>query len=374
MPRSATVTALSTGSAGRPARPVARRNRGYRESLWAIILTLAYAPIAAGAARQPPATARPPHAEPAVEGVRQLFGHKAVVAVGDLHGLAQEGDFYAALVRDPRFAAEVGNVVVEFGSAGTQQIIDRYVAGEEVRFDELRRVWSDLVGWFPGESQLLSYANFFASVRAANSLLPAERRIKIWLGEPQIDWSQTRSFRDVGRLLGNRDQQLFGLLDNLLKQGKKALLIVGWGHLLTPSGAPGQLTDKITEAYPQSLAIVTPFAGYREPACTTKLLSYAQRWPVPALATALPGIWLRSQRQSVACHAIVPEKMSDAILYLGPPQSFTQSPPEPSLYLDLDYFKEISRRSQCCTLKGQPLDWQQLLRDSSAAPHKFEFR
>ena len=57
------------------------------------------------------------------------------------HGLA-EMDFYAAVVRDPRFAREVRNVVVEFGASGQQQVIDRYLAGETVPYGELRKVWS----------------------------------------------------------------------------------------------------------------------------------------------------------------------------------------------------------------------------------------
>ena len=39
---------------------------------------------------------------------------------------------------------------------------------------------------------------------------------------------------------------------------------------------------------------------------------------------------------------------SDAILYLGPPDTLTESPWEPSIYLDPDYFKEMNRRAQCC--------------------------
>ena len=52
--------------------------------------------------------------------------------------LAQEEDFYSVLVRDPRFAARVSNVVVEFGGEVAQDVIDRYVAGEEVPLAELR--------------------------------------------------------------------------------------------------------------------------------------------------------------------------------------------------------------------------------------------
>src|ERR1700743_2706123 len=73
-----------------------------------------------------------PRVQPAIDGLMAAFANHPIVGMDDNHGLAQEEDFYAALVRDPRFAKEVGNVVVEFGGAAAQPIIDRYVNGEPV--------------------------------------------------------------------------------------------------------------------------------------------------------------------------------------------------------------------------------------------------
>ena len=153
------------------------------------------------------ATFPSPRIKPAVEGVLDLFNQKAVVALGDYHGLAQEEAFYIALIRDPEFAEKVGNVVVEFGGEGAQDIIDRYVAGENVPLTELRRVWTDTVGWYPGPASL-GYVNFFANVRAANLKLPPEHRIKVWLGDPSIDWSKINSFRDLQPYLARRDDNV----------------------------------------------------------------------------------------------------------------------------------------------------------------------
>ncbi|HEV2175312.1 MAG TPA: hypothetical protein VGR71_17185, partial [Nitrospira sp.] len=77
--------------------------------------------------REPAAPA--PRVASGVDGVLDLFKQKSVVALADAHGLAQEEAFYSALVRDPRFAKDVGNVVVEFGGSGAQNIIDRYENG-----------------------------------------------------------------------------------------------------------------------------------------------------------------------------------------------------------------------------------------------------
>jgi hypothetical protein len=90
-----------------------------------------------------------PTVSPAIDGVLAAFHDHPLVAMGDWHGLAQEEDFYAALVREPRFARDVGNVVVEFGGAAHQDILDRYLSGEKVLYSQLREVWTDVVGWIP---------------------------------------------------------------------------------------------------------------------------------------------------------------------------------------------------------------------------------
>ena len=69
---------------------------------------------------------------PAVDGILKAFQNHPLVAIGDDHNSAQEEDFYAALVRDPRFPTEAGNVVVEFGGAAHQDILDRYLNGQRV--------------------------------------------------------------------------------------------------------------------------------------------------------------------------------------------------------------------------------------------------
>ena len=78
-----------------------------------------------------------PTVRPAIDGVLAAFQNHPLVGMlnwegADNHDLAQQEDFYAALVRDPRFARDVGNVVVEFGASSAQAIIDRYVNGQDV--------------------------------------------------------------------------------------------------------------------------------------------------------------------------------------------------------------------------------------------------
>jgi hypothetical protein len=378
-------------------------------------ISLPFGVIARTGPLGPPASEPAPQVKPAIDGVLNLFKQRQVVALGDFHGVAQEEAFYSALVRDPRFAEQVGNVVVEFGGSAAQDIIDRYVNGEDVPFTELRHVWTDVVGWLPGPFALGSI-NFYANVRAVNMKLPVAHRIKVWLGDPKIDWTKINSFHDLQPILAHRDDNIFSIIsDEIRKKQKKTLLIIGTGHLVAPDLGPGgprpiSLSIRITDAYPNALAVVTPFTGYIEPECNAKVVARAKDWPVPAVVRPIEGTWLKSELLLPGCNYIPPEQIeqmkkpggvgfgmkwlgpgkppdmisfqinmrsgvkSDAILYLGPQDTLTESPMEPSIYLDPDYFKEMNRRAQCCVPTSYTLNWDNIVQQDSVVLRKFQPR
>src|ERR1700741_4452960 len=87
--------------------------------------------------------APPPKVVNAADGIFAAFKTHPLVGLGEWHNLAQELDFYVVLLRDPRFARDVGNIVLEVGDAAQQAVIDRYVNGGNVPYPELRKVWAD---------------------------------------------------------------------------------------------------------------------------------------------------------------------------------------------------------------------------------------
>src|SRR5215213_3276526 len=90
------------------------------------------------AQREAPKPAIPVDPIPAI---LDAFRLHAVVAPGDAHGNAQAQAFLKSLVRDPRFAATVNDIVIEFGNALYQRLVDRFVNGADVPRDSLRQVW-----------------------------------------------------------------------------------------------------------------------------------------------------------------------------------------------------------------------------------------
>jgi len=91
-----------------------------------------------------------PLVKPAVDGVLDLFKQRPVVAAGRLSLFAQEESFYSSLVRDPRFAESVGNVVVEFGGEVSRALSIAILPAKTCRITELRKVWTETAGWVPG--------------------------------------------------------------------------------------------------------------------------------------------------------------------------------------------------------------------------------
>lgn len=310
-----------------------------------ILALLAASQFAAGQASNVATDNAAPLVQPAIDGVFEIFQTHALVGLGDDHGLEQEMDFYAALVSDPRFARDVGNVVVEFGTARHQSVVDRYLSGSAVPYTELRAVWTDTIGWIP-PAGFLGFARFLASVRETNRLLPPERHIKVWLGEPPIDWSApTRT--ELMNAMSSRDSHPADLIDrSIVTKGKKALIIYGHVHF----GGGGFLGGRIRARHPDSLFALLPYSTIHKPAaCAPQLEQAAEFWPVPVMAA--PRQRVTPDKEWIQC-ATFSGTIFDGLLFLGPVESLTRGAYLPDYVLDRQLRLEMSRRSQ---IGGAPL-------------------
>jgi hypothetical protein len=323
-----------------------------------------------------PPTLPAPAVRSGQDGIFEAFKIHPLVGLGDVHGFAQEEDFFAKLIRDPRFAQDVGNVVVEFGDASEQETIDRYVAGEDVPYEQLRKVWADTAGWVP-TVVFLGYMNFYAEVRAVNLTLPPTQRVHVWLGDPPVDWSKIKARADLPQPADRNEYPANLIKSKILGKQRKALIIYGVGHFL----GHGSLRERIEQSYPGSLFVVTPYFGFTDKSCSETFERTTRDWPDVALAYPVRGRALEEAIHAPGCHfvdasmlgfdkgvteaqkakaiALEDDEASgvagDAMLYLGPSAGLTESPMAPDLYLDLAFRKEIGRRFQIVT--GVPLTY-----------------
>lgn len=97
-------------------------------------------------------------------------------------------DLLGKLVAAPGFADRVNDIVLEFGNAKYQDVVDRYISGENVTIDQIQGAWRDTVGALGPVSPV--YGEFYKTVRSVNLRLPRQRRLRLVLGDPPIDWSR----------------------------------------------------------------------------------------------------------------------------------------------------------------------------------------
>lgn len=362
----------------------------WRAIVLAVVFSVAASGTIAATAQGKPRT---PSVQGAADGIFAAFRQHPIVMLGDAHHLAQEGAFYAALVRDPRFAEEVGNLVVEFGGAAHQDTVNRYVNGENVPYAELRRVWTDVVGWEAPPSQM--YTKLLATVRAVNSRLPPARRIVVWLGEPPIDWAKVHSFDDLDPYMRERDSYPADLINHsILDRGRRALVIYGWPHFLPPrpSDSPFGLNmrDRVEREHPGSTYVVYPYAGFSGSSCTRRFERLASNWKAPALVAplsgsslgsltfrCLPAVGVHPSDASAAARIIraLSRATVDGVLYLGPADTLLHDADNPDLFMDPAYVAEWNRERACCfPPEIATIDADKVLRENTTVPRRYETR
>jgi hypothetical protein len=280
-----------------------------------------------------------------MSGILDAFRTHQIVALGEgIHGNNQAHAVRLALIRDPRFASVVNDVVVEFGSSRYQAVMDRFVGGGDVPYAELRKAWQDTTtphaGW-----DLPMYEEFFRVVREQNASLPADRQVRVLLGDPPIDWSTVRTPEDVGRWLALRSQVVDVIKREVLSKNRRALVLYGDGHLRRYSKwrgsggpAPPTLMNRLEAEGTRAFAIWTN---------TTVQLDRLQKdigtWPTPSLTivrgTRLGALDFKHFAGMETDPPTSMEQQYDAVLYLGPVSSITFSELPASLCTDADYTK-----------------------------------
>jgi hypothetical protein len=163
------------------------------------------------------------------DAVLKEFESHELVGLGESHRSQEFHYFLRRLLQDPSFSKAVNTMVVEFGNARYQATVDRYVSGEAVPPTELSKVWRDIT--VPLAFDTVEYPKFFQTVRAVNKSLPADKKVRVILGDPPIPWEAVTTPEQFQPFAG-RDTFYFQQVDALLKQGRKALLIYGAHHLL----------------------------------------------------------------------------------------------------------------------------------------------
>jgi hypothetical protein len=323
-----------------------------------------------------------------ITGILEMFKTHDVVALSEgNHGNEQGHAFRVALIRDPRFAAAVNDIVVEFGNAHYQSVIDRFVQGEQVPYDELRKVWQDTTQRGAVWDRPI-YEEFYRAVRDVNAALPVERRLRVLLGDSPMDWNGPR-----GSGPPRTDDFPAALIQReVLAKKRRALVIYGGMHLVRkrapflppkdPALVPvvamlmkqfqnGSIVAQLDRSGARVFVVATStdfdistlqanVVAWRSPSLALirgTLLGLASSVTYfPRSAPVIRGRGGVEETLQPDLAAVPPmQEVVDAILYLGPPSSITQSRLARELCADPAYVKmRVERLSEFASPDRDP--------------------
>jgi outer membrane protein OmpA-like peptidoglycan-associated protein len=223
-------------------------------SRFAVILALG---IAACTSRPRPTHDADLTWRPAIDLVLSAFERYPLVAMseGAGHGQLETRDFFAVLIRDRRFAPTVRNLVIEFGNARYQSVLDRYVTGAPVTRDELRHVWEDTTQ-ISGVWSLPMYEQMLADVRSVNEGLPPATRIRVIAGDSPIDWSAVTSPADED-MNDWRDAHFAYVVEReAMRKRERALILIGGAHISRKVMFPNSLIHLLDARFPGQTLVI----------------------------------------------------------------------------------------------------------------------
>jgi len=302
-----------------------------------------------------------PTPKPAVQALIDAFDQYLIVAWGERHGLLEQQEIIFELIRHPDFQSKVNDIVIELGNAQYQDILDRYVSGDNVPMTEVQQVWRNATPTF-ATSLYPFYKRLITTVREINQTLPLGRRLRVLAGDPPIDWDEIQTTQDALNSIlfvpDARDIHYARVVrEEVLNKGRRALIYMGQGHMGRNRAFGQDLIERI-DPNPETVLIVLPYTGLG--VRYTPLASSLNPWPKPSVAS-IRNTWigtLDAQTVIAADENLFQdaegnfvslydnkrlENVFDALLYLGSPNTLTYASPD-DVELDPAYQQELLRR------------------------------
>jgi outer membrane protein OmpA-like peptidoglycan-associated protein len=264
---------------------------------------------------------------PAADYLLGAFRRVPLVAFSEpRHAAGGTREFLRALLRSPRFSATVDDVVVEFGNARYQDVADRYVAGEAVPYEELKRIWENTT-IVTGVWTASLYEGVLEDIRALNATLPPGERVRVVLGDPPIDWTAVRGPADED-MNDWRDAHFAWVVEeHVMKRGRRALLWFGGAHLSRRVMFPESLIHLLDRRFPEQ-TLVALALDRRD--VDGRVLERLDEWP-SLMAAPVRDTWLGRLDAATAAGmrlstGTVEQNIDVAIFWDAPPGAADEAP------------------------------------------------
>jgi outer membrane protein OmpA-like peptidoglycan-associated protein len=317
-----------------------RMRRWIALGLWTIITLQACARSTA-----PPASVGGLPVVPAIDFVIDAFGRFPLVGFSEpRHGAGGTREFLTSLVRHPRFAGTVNDIVVEFGNARYQDVADRYVAGGQVASDQLKQIWENTTV-VTGVWTAPMYEGMLTEVRSLNQTLAPGKRLRVLLGDPPIDWTVVRGPADED-MNDWRDAHFAWVVEEqVIKKRRRALLWIGGAHISRAVLFPDSLIHLLDRRFPNRTMVVLAIdRGDVEAQVSQRL----RPWP-SLMAAPVRDTWLgRLDARAIGARlssATVEQNMDVAVFWPFPSEQPDEGPrvdPESPMGIELKRRQQLA--------------------------------
>jgi hypothetical protein len=320
-----------------------------------------------------------------IEGILDAFKTHSIVALSEgNHGNEQGHALRLALLRDPRFPVTINDIVVECGNSLYQDVMDRFVRGEDVPYKDLRKVWENTTQAHDVWDRPI-YEEFFRAVRDVNASLPKNRQLRVLLGDPPFNWDEVRSREDMAKQPRRTDEFPADLIQReVVAKGRRALVVYGEMHFLRKNvywplqdkesaekrfAAPvntivARLGRAGTNVF--SISVTTTDLAVLQPSVSSWRAPFLVRLggnPIGAAPftffceciayiTTDPVKRTEERVQADPQRSPTMQEQFDAVLYMGTPASITQNKLSPALCADTEYMQMRLQRMSLTARDG----------------------
>ena len=176
------------------------------------------------------------------EYIFKLFKKYDIVIIGEtFHGESTQWEMFSDVIKDKRFAENIGHVFTEYGSVIHQNKVDTFLNKEFVNDSELEKNAACIMDFMSG-----GYYYFLKDCNIVNSKLPDSLKVKVHFTDI-IDWNYltryTRYF--TAHNLEKRDSLMAKvIIDWYKKTNKKCLVVTNYRHAFGYAGGVSNVKNK----------------------------------------------------------------------------------------------------------------------------------
>ena len=304
----------------------------------------------------------------------QIEQGKRLIAFGETH---QHKSLHALLERtltSKHIQEDIDVIIVEFGNSFYQDLLDRYINGENVSIDAIRVVWRNTLISPNTVWDSPVYERFFKTIRDINKSLQSKKRYRVIAAGKSIDWATIHSKEDMIPLeKTTRTEQIYEVVGNeVFVKNKTAILIAGGWHttqlnleLNNRSGysfLDHSAGKQLNLYYPNTSFFINSYSKLTSLGITEienmkigSTILTSKNWLRNIDGDKLVFMKGRGGRPDYNPYRDSQLKdMADALIYWGPKEHWVYERPLKETYQDEVYWKELNRRSMI--KRDRPMD------------------